>query len=171
MPNAAVIHIDLFLKSRNFSGLPVVKARVRGELHDENLWTRTELSRKSVGPVKISNDRVGQLDATAILSAALTSPVTAQAGLPKAAGVASQDPSALQTLIKELDDAAKELVKGNAEEIALDLLTQMLRGDEDGLLLQFDAMLQSSINDSYTQVLDVAVSAAAQGLSIFGVDD
>lgn len=164
-----VFNIDLYLEGRRLHGWPLVTAKVAVELQGETIWTRSELPSADSKNVKSKSDAIGNLDATAIVGAAFAPPRALE--LSAVSCAASLGSDSLHKLLKELDDAAKELVKGNAEDIALDALSEFWRGEGGAALMQFDAVLQASIEANYTQTIEVMAELAASGFSFLGGDD
>lgn len=171
-PNApvpCVFNIHLFPKGRRMNGFPMVTASIWVQLHDEVILARDDLPGMCANSSTAINGDIGKLDAAAVISHAFSSP---QGVNPAAAEQAKQlESTDLQRILNELDDVAKEWVKGNAEDIALDLLTDFWRSDESAVLMQFDAVLHAAIKDNNEHIISMIESLAASGASLFGVDE
>ncbi|MBZ9611650.1 hypothetical protein [Rheinheimera maricola] len=166
---ACVLNIDLFPTSRRFNGTPSVKGVVYVNFYDETLWSKEATPAANDNAAKISQDAIARLDATGLVGAAIMPPLTKLK--PSQQKAIAATPSRLEPLLKELDDAAKELVRSHTEDIALELLAELLDDKENSLITQFDAVVQSGIEENYALVLQAAAELAGFGLGMLGGDD
>jgi len=165
-PEQQQLQFHLLPVGRLTSGAPTIEATVFYRVNQHQVWRAGLRQPQLPSNFKASADAFGHISATAMLRDTFN---TRQNQVPPSRQSVSEQVK--QDILDELNETMKELAQGAGEDLALELINQIIAGNGSNAILQFEAAVDSEMSTLVFESLEHAASLLEAGLSLFGGDD
>lgn len=160
------LQFHLLPVGRLTTGAPTIEATVFYQVNKQQIWRAGLRQPQLPNNFKASTDAFGHIAATAMLRDTFSTRQNQPA--PSRQSVSEQTK---QDIIDELNETMKELAQGAGEDLALELINQIIAGNGSNAVLQFEAAVDSEMSTLVFESLEHAAGLLEAGLSLFGGDD